>query len=111
MTAPLRFVCPQVLTRWREAAAVQIYRRQRADCALREAQRVLARGKRALELREGCEGPRTLVALQSCLLMCGFPVAEVIALQMLAVQPGPVLGAPISPSVKWGQCSLRLGVP
>lgn len=61
MTAPLRFVCPQVLTRWREAAAVQIYRRQQADCALREAQRVLARGKRALELREGVKDPGRLL--------------------------------------------------
>ncbi|XP_059532557.1 LOW QUALITY PROTEIN: protein SFI1 homolog [Myotis daubentonii] len=39
-----RGLCLKVLTRWREAAAVQIYRRQRADCALREAQRVLAKG-------------------------------------------------------------------
>lgn len=70
MTASLRFVCPQVLARWREAAVVQVYRRQQADCALREAQQVLARGKQALELREGCGGPRTLVALQSCLLSC-----------------------------------------
>ncbi|XP_023602322.1 protein SFI1 homolog isoform X2 [Myotis lucifugus] len=39
-----RGLCLKVLTRWREAAAVQIYCREQADCALREAQRVLARG-------------------------------------------------------------------
>lgn len=37
---------PQVLVQWREAASVQIYYRQQEDCAIKEARKVLDKGKR-----------------------------------------------------------------
>ncbi|XP_058387812.1 protein SFI1 homolog isoform X4 [Diceros bicornis minor] len=39
-----RTVCSKVLVQWREAVSVQIYYRQREDCAVRKAQKVLDRG-------------------------------------------------------------------
>lgn len=84
-------VCPQVLARWREAAAVQIYRRQQAACALGEAQRVLARGKQPWGGGKEGEGQDQLLSCSLSPRACGFPVAEAMAPQTLAVQPGPVL--------------------
>ncbi|XP_014443127.1 protein SFI1 homolog [Tupaia chinensis] len=40
-----RTVCAKVLARWREAASVQIYYRQQEGCAIREARKVLDRGR------------------------------------------------------------------
>ncbi|XP_036077342.1 LOW QUALITY PROTEIN: protein SFI1 homolog [Rousettus aegyptiacus] len=40
-----RTVCFKVLVQWREAVAVQIYYRQQDACAIREAQKVLDRGR------------------------------------------------------------------
>lgn len=41
-----RTLCFKVLVQWQEAVAVQIYYRQQEACAIREAQKVLDRGKR-----------------------------------------------------------------
>uniref|UniRef100_A0A452ULD5 SFI1 centrin binding protein n=1 Tax=Ursus maritimus TaxID=29073 RepID=A0A452ULD5_URSMA len=41
-----RTLCSKVLVQWREVASVQIYYRQQEDCAIKEAQKVLDRGKR-----------------------------------------------------------------
>ncbi|XP_066226530.1 protein SFI1 homolog [Saccopteryx leptura] len=40
-----RTLCLKVLDQWQEAASVQIYYRQQEDCAVREAQKVLDRGR------------------------------------------------------------------
>ncbi|XP_055002753.1 protein SFI1 homolog isoform X2 [Sorex araneus] len=40
-----RAVCSKVLVLWREAVSIQIYNRQQEDCAVREAQKILERGR------------------------------------------------------------------
>lgn len=64
----------QVLVQWQEVVSVQIYCRQQEDCAVREARRVLDRGKWVLEAEERVgkdRGPFALPLSQSlcCLLV------------------------------------------
>ncbi|XP_069353663.1 protein SFI1 homolog isoform X2 [Eulemur rufifrons] len=53
-----RTVCAKVLVQWRETASVQIYYRQQEDCAVREARKVLDRGRLRTWFRRWRDGSR-----------------------------------------------------
>ncbi|XP_045390480.1 protein SFI1 homolog isoform X7 [Lemur catta] len=53
-----RTLCAKVLVRWRETASVQIYYRQQEDCAVREARKVLDRGRLRTWFRRWRDGSR-----------------------------------------------------